>query len=237
MKKCLFTLVELLIVISIIAVLASMLLPALGKARDKAKDISCASNLKQIGAMFMIYADGCSYYPAPLGNIRTTIGKWQDMLVFATTNLQYDPHNAATCDYIWLNNGTAKSPFGCPSTKRKMFQANEAIHYGMNRYLGTSFNPANGSLTWDISPRVSITQVKRPSATSLAFDINVVGSAGSWPGNCAFDIYGMIYGSEPLWRHANGRGSNVLFADGHLMLMRASEIPVSFSSPGGFWWY
>ena len=70
-----FTLIELLVVVAIIAILASLLLPSLGRARKSAIQISCLSNMKQLVLILSYYYDDNDYYPKSTDSAAEWLGK------------------------------------------------------------------------------------------------------------------------------------------------------------------
>ena len=183
-----FTLIELLVVIAIIAILAAMLLPALNRARESARKISCLSQLKTMASATLHYADNNREY-IPCGMF---YNKWNAQNFWWSVLIQTINTQARARNYNQTMIGPYKI-FVCPTEEvatgaSPKFQY---THYGINHYFM--------HYTW---PARKMASAKKPSEVVMQTDTK-------WKTS-----YNILTDSYASLRHGN-RKTNSSFLDGH----------------------
>lgn len=156
MKRHGFTLIELLVVIAIIAILAAILFPVFAKAREKARQITCASNERQIGLGILQYQQDYDesfpmshYNDANGGEVR-----WYDMV---------GPYikNGKTFGFNGRYSGVG-GIWSCPS-----FPSAQEANYGVHNDLFQEGNGYNGKTPTNPAPTIKIAEVDAPAETFM----------------------------------------------------------------------
>lgn len=197
-----FTLVELLVVIAIIAILAALLLPGLNGARNAAKQAKCASNLKQIGAVFLLYeSDWAGVWPAPRRNLDGQDSYWHyDLWPYTNAGQRSSIAKRTLQNSVWT----------CPANDLGISSWRTNSGYGMNVYLppckgggsGWSFEAASN--TWPFPRRVRV-----PACTIL---VGETPSSGHW-GQADNDAINSYFSTRPP---VHVSSQNTLYCDMHV---------------------